>query len=946
MKKFILFFLLCSIFTVLSGANVIRQDLKIYPAANKIVIDGKDDDIAWRSVMPASNFMLIRKGGLTAAEKTEFKMTYDAEFLYCFFKMYESNMQNLKRGPAPDVQDKIQEDEAIYLYLNPRKALQGFFVFGASPMGAKLDRFVNYADNGLPGNAWNCFKWQLKSGRFDGGWCIEMAIPLAELSLPGTFSGTVAPGELWSFNIYRIRSQGERSQYSLTGGSENNYGCFGSLVFDRRGRGALRIKPELSPVSIGRNELDLSISNQKNGDKIALDIIKNNRIISTQNLTDGKNIFTIPDAGDYSLQITVRNRDLLKYKSAADIKVIDKKTIISKIFAEVNAAKISPALAADKNFRQLAAAAKQNNIEKSVRQYKKIVELHQQITYPLFLNKVSSKNKIFAAFTVPADKVIRNKQRPDVELSSNANLHLAGNEMRSVQLLLVSCSNEDINVELAFASNAALDAAFYEIIPDRKTQIPDILNPVSSVTVKAGELKSIWLDAAVREKYQPGNFKGRIILKNSKKSIAVPLDIKLFDFTLPAGTTLRHNHWLTAGTFKRKVTPEVYEKALQTLAPYRCAPFYFDHTTLRKLVKFYYSRKDGFSCDFSALDPYFELGKKYHANAFWSAMSCGIGSLTTFVRQDTPVFDKDTNKCVTVMDIPEMRRWLESYSQGKPHYKTNPELAMIMASSADNERIYFDTNKLYLAYLRDLCTYLKKQNVAENSYYEIFDEAPQLEQRWLEMVKHYTFLKKNYPDLRLLNFEVNPLQKIAGKSAIGISDVWAPQLHQCTDELVSAINKRIKANPSEEFWFYVCSENVYGPGEYTPYVIHGRPNIGARILPYFAWKFNANGLHVNDFKYQRLVHWDGSKLLPTMRLAMLRDGMADYEYFVLLQSLRNKYAEKCSVELLKKIDSELQIESAILSSPYKWTKSSKILNDKKLRLAELINEISKKGKTL
>lgn len=938
MKFLQLVFLLFCIIGNSYGANVIRRNFKVYPALSPIVIDGRDDDLTWQKSSAGGDFMLLMQNGKRAVEKTEFKISYDSEFLYCFFKMYESNMQNFTQGPPPDVHDRMAENEAIYIYLKPDRDLKGFFLFAASPMGAKTDKFINHANGGLPGIGFDCYNWQLKTGRFAGGWTVECAIPLSELAIPNKFNGTINKNEQWTFNVCRMRSQGEFSQYYLTGSNPVNYGCFGALIFCGNEKN-LALQAKIPALNVGKNEIFVAFENQKKDDRIKLNVLKDNKIIDSVILNQHKNVFTIPESGEYRFVITAENDNKIIYKSVMQSTVINKKAVIEKIFAEVNSINAAPALAADKSFLELKKAAAGKIY---VDDYDKITKMYENVKYPVFLNSIQKKHKVFTAFVTDSDKVVMPFKRPDARLAQKTSLALAGNEIRSIQLLLVSASNEDENIELGCDFGNAAVGRFYEILPDPKTKIPDILSPVDRVLLKKGEMKSVWIDVIPNKNCTVGNFNGKILLKNNRKTVSVDVDITLLPFALPETTSLRHNHWLRRPTFKKNaVTPQVYEKALQTLALYRSAPFYFDMSPLRSKVKISYSRKDGFVCDFSALDIYFELGKKYHANSFWSAMSCNVGSLVTFVNPKTSVFDKDSNKRMTAADIPEMRRWLDSYAEGKPHFKDNPELAMIRATGADNERIYFDTNPLYKAYLRDLCNYLAAKNMLQNSYYEVFDEAPQLEQRWLEMIKHCSFIKKEFPRLRILNFEVNPTQKIANRTALGICDVWAPQLDQCSDELVNIIQRRIKNNPNEEFWFYVCRESVKAVDRYTPYVIHGRPNIGARIIPYFAWKFQVKGIHVNDFTYQRLAVWDGKQLLPTMRLAQLRDGMADYEYFALLKSLRDKNKDKISARLLERIDNELKIEQEIIKSLYQWTKSADLLDSKKLRLAALINELLK-----
>ena len=52
------------------------------------------------------------------------------------------------------------------------------FIFYANPLGALADQAVT--DEGNPNTDWNPV-WDVRTGRFDGGWTIEMAIPFKSL---------------------------------------------------------------------------------------------------------------------------------------------------------------------------------------------------------------------------------------------------------------------------------------------------------------------------------------------------------------------------------------------------------------------------------------------------------------------------------------------------------------------------------------------------------------------------------------------------------------------------------------------------------------------------------------------------------------------------------------------------------------------------------------------
>ena len=84
-------------------------------------------------------------------------------------------------------------------------------------------------------------------------------------------------------------------------------------------------------------------------------------------------------------------------------------------------------------------------------------------------------------------------------------------------------------------------------------------------------------------------------------------------------------------------------------------------------------------------------------------------------------------------------------------------------------------------------------------------------------------------------------------------------------------------------------------------------------------------------------------LLPSMRLAALRDGMEDYEYFVVLRRALEHLGDGAPVGLAKRVRAELIIEPAIIKSPHDWTHDRALLEAKRERLAKLIQECLRHG---
>ncbi|MCM8769871.1 MAG: DUF4091 domain-containing protein, partial [Candidatus Omnitrophica bacterium] len=83
------------------------------------------------------------------------------------------------------------------------------------------------------------------------------------------------------------------------------------------------------------------------------------------------------------------------------------------------------------------------------------------------------------------------------------------------------------------------------------------------------------------------------------------------------------------------------------------------------------------------------------------------------------------------------------------------------------------------------------------------------------------------------------------------------------------------------------------------------------------------------------------QLIPGMRLAHLRDGLEDYEYFALLKErLKVKSGNPQWQEEAKEA---LNIEPEIIQDIYTWTKEENLLQAKRAKLARLI-QVSLYGK--
>lgn len=76
-----------------------------------------------------------------------------------------------------------------------------------------------------------------------------------------------------------------------------------------------------------------------------------------------------------------------------------------------------------------------------------------------------------------------------------------------------------------------------------------------------------------------------------------------------------------------------------------------------------------------------------------------------------------------------------------------------------------------------------------------------------------------------------------------------------------------------------------------------------------------------------------------MRLSNIRSGLQDYEYFALLQKLKNSLPDSERGIYEPEIDHALTIGPDLIRSPYDWTKNRSLLEQRRQKIGQLIEKI-------
>ena len=201
-------------------------------------IDGKLDESVYRDVQPIEGFsQAVPVNGQPSTEKTEAWIMFDANYFYVTGKCYESvppekwTANEMRRDT-----NQLRQNDSFGVLVDTFHDRRNGYNFYANPLGGFADQIIT--DEGNPNTDWNPV-WQIRTGRFDGGWTVEMAIPFKSIRY------IAGQNQTWGVQLRRsIRRKNEWTH--LTTMPPSNAGP--SSIF-RVSRAATLIGLDLPPVS-------------------------------------------------------------------------------------------------------------------------------------------------------------------------------------------------------------------------------------------------------------------------------------------------------------------------------------------------------------------------------------------------------------------------------------------------------------------------------------------------------------------------------------------------------------------------------------------------------------------------------------------------------------------------------------------------------------------------
>ena len=180
-----------------------RATVRAVLLGGPLQVDGELDEEVYDTVPPVSDFIQqLPDEGAPATERTEAWVFYDTQNVYVSARLWDSAPES--QWIANEMQrDSFQliNNDSFSLAFDTFYDRRNGVAFMVNPIGGFFDYEIT--DEGNPNSDWNPI-WDMRTGRFDGGWTVETEIPFKSLRFPRDTAQT------WGFQLARnVRRKNE-----------------------------------------------------------------------------------------------------------------------------------------------------------------------------------------------------------------------------------------------------------------------------------------------------------------------------------------------------------------------------------------------------------------------------------------------------------------------------------------------------------------------------------------------------------------------------------------------------------------------------------------------------------------------------------------------------------------------------------------------------------------
>ena len=192
-------------------------------------IDGQIDDPAWHGIEPLSEFYqcIWKRSAYPIEGQAEVYLGYWNNSLFIAMRGFEPQTDNLTAAVTQDDERGIYRDDCVELFIDPdRGTLRTYYHLVVNSIGTMADKYRQ--ENGNWDMSWNAPR-SIATHLEQDAWILEGEFPATAFA-----EADIAPGDIWNFNIARVRiaNASEYGQWVPTYGNAHRPDHFGLLVFD------------------------------------------------------------------------------------------------------------------------------------------------------------------------------------------------------------------------------------------------------------------------------------------------------------------------------------------------------------------------------------------------------------------------------------------------------------------------------------------------------------------------------------------------------------------------------------------------------------------------------------------------------------------------------------------------------------------------------------------
>ena len=183
-----------------------RATVRAIRVETPLRLDGRLDEDVYRAVQPITGFIQqVPDEGAPATEQTEAWLLFDGENIYVGVRCHDSApprewVANDMRRDTP----QLRQNDTFAVIFDTFYDRRNGVAFYTNPLGARADFAIS--NEGNPNTDWNPV-WDVRTGRFEGGWTAEMEIPFKSLRYrPGA-------AQVWGFQMRRVVRRKNEGSY-------------------------------------------------------------------------------------------------------------------------------------------------------------------------------------------------------------------------------------------------------------------------------------------------------------------------------------------------------------------------------------------------------------------------------------------------------------------------------------------------------------------------------------------------------------------------------------------------------------------------------------------------------------------------------------------------------------------------------------------------------------